>query len=133
MRGKKPNLQIIAGSAGPFAVPPPPPAAKPPPKAAQYKGLAPPKDLRLAHRKAWISLISPCSWIGPDDMIKARMLVDLYVEWQRNPIDMKAARLQVLRSLSTDLFESLKRTRNTVRPGQDYSSAYRSAYDRKTT
>jgi hypothetical protein len=125
MRGRKPDLQIIAGREGPFAVPKPQAASKRSTKVLDDNALQCPPSLRGRERRAWATLIAPCWWLQKSDLIKAEMLVRLYAEWQRSR-DMPAARLSVLRHLSTDIFESSRRVKGAVVAPKSYADRYRS-------
>jgi hypothetical protein len=87
-----------------------------------------PKGLKPGERKAWASYIAPCNWLSQDDQMKCQMFCALVVEWEQFRNTMPAARLSVMRALSTDLFESLKRTRTKVAPRKSYAEYYRETH-----
>jgi len=81
------------------------------------KGLQVPKGYVGPQRRIWQQVIGPCDWLTQADEIKAKMLVNLLCEYEKDSKMFSSARLSVLRSLTTDLMETARRTRvPTTRP-----------------
>ena len=116
MRGRRPNLKVVAGStrtALPFATPPTP----------DRKGMPCPRVLTGRAAQLWERYSLPCTWLtAPFDEPKAIRCVRLLAESERGSL--MAARETILRSLLTDLgLDPANRVRlagrNTQEPKSD--------------
>jgi hypothetical protein len=104
VRGRKPDLRVIAGPGEANA-------GDPTPNAGGKGNLACPPYITGKQKAAWNRFIAPAYWLTENDEIKAALLCELFVEWQESRSGMPASRISVMRNLSTDLLETAKRIR----------------------
>ena len=82
----------------------------------------PPTPMRkLSRRKqqVWDEKIATVPWLTQSDAMMAMMLVELYCEWEKAPLQFPTTRLQALNKLCNDLgLSSVARTRVKIPEGK---------------